>query len=206
MRIIPTILLYFLTISLAHSAMNPLVGCLGREELRLHKSKRTGPVYKLNQLFLNDLVSAGDITLKKEYYSKVCVTPVFTPSVDLMREVLLDGEKIFKLSNRVTNASIRNFQLSTIQEIKRRIPHIFFSYLSDLQSRTATPDCLTRYIPDLKYFQNRFKYLESEIGTNRLINEKGRIKNIFNALKGYQSIRKKCQQDKIIRDRKVKKS
>ncbi|MBK22733.1 MAG: hypothetical protein CME70_01905 [Halobacteriovorax sp.] len=206
MRIIPTILLYFLTITLAHSAMNPLVGCLGREELRLHKSKRTGPVYKLNQIFLNDLVGAGDITLKKEYYLKVCVSPVFTPSVDLMREVLLDGEKVFILSNRVTNASIRNFQLSTIQEIKRRIPHIFFSYLSDLQSRTATPDCLTKYIPDLRYFQNRFKYLENELGTTQLINEKRRIKNIFNSLKEFQNIRKKCQEDKKQRDKKANKS
>lgn len=202
MRIILTISLCLISLELFGAAMNPLIGCLGREELRLHKAKRTGPVYKLNQLFLNDLVSAGDITLRSEPYQKVCVKPVFTPSVDLMREILLQGDKIFKLSNRVTNASIRNFQLSTIKEIKRVIPHIFFSYLSDLQSRTATPDCLSKYIPDLKYFQQQFKYLESEVGTSPLLKEKNRIKNIFNALKKFPQIRKKCFEDKKKREKK----
>ena len=204
MRIILTILLCLLNLKLAHSAMNPLVGCLGQEELRLHKAKRTGPVYKLNQLFLNDLVSAGDITLKEKYFERVCKRPTFTPSVDLMREILIEGKKIFRLSNRVTNAGIRNFQLSTITEIKRLIPHIFFSYLSDLQSQTATHDCLPKYIPDLKYFQDRFKYLENELGTDQLIKEKDRISNIFNSLKKLPSIKKKCIVDKKNRAKKKK--
>ena len=84
MRIILTISLCLISLELFGAAMNPLVGCLGQEELRLHKAKRTGPVYKLNQIFLNDLVSAGDITLKTEHFKNVCINPIFTPSVDLM--------------------------------------------------------------------------------------------------------------------------
>lgn len=204
MRVIPTILLFFLISASSHGAMNPLVGCLGQEELKFHKKKYTGPVYKLNQLFLNDLVSAGDITLKSEYFERVCTKPVFTPSVDLMREILINGEKIFMLSNRVSNASIRNFQRSAITEIQRLIPHIFFSYLSDLQSQTATHDCLGKYIPEIKYFQGRFKYLENEIGSSSLMQEKSKIKKIFSSLRGFNSIQKKCLNDKKARDKKLK--
>ena len=175
--------------------LNPLIECLGKEELKLHKSKKTGPVYKLNQLFLNDLVSAGDISLKEKYFKRVCINPKFTPSVDLMREILISDD-IFILSKEVINVSIRNFQLSTIEEIKRVIPHIFFSYLSSLQAQTATPNCLTKYIPELKYFQDQFKYLESELETSPLLNEKKKILNIFDALTRFPEIKRKCILDK----------
>lgn len=207
MRILITFSLYLLSMSLYGAALNPLVGCLGQEELRLHKAKRTGPVYKLNQLFLNDMISAGDITLKEEAFKRVCINPTFTPSVDLMREILLQGSQIFMLARKRTqNIGIRNFQLATIEEIKRLIPHIFFSYISDLQSRTATSDCLTKYIPELKYFQERFKYLESEVGGASLISEPSKIKKIFKSLKNLQEIKKKCSKDKIKREKKKAKS
>jgi hypothetical protein len=197
-----TITLCLISFNLFAGALNPLIGCLGQEEESLHKNKRTGPVYKLNQLFLNDLVSAGDITLKEDSYQKVCVNYVFTPSVDLMREILLDGEKIFILSRSVTNKNIRSFQLSAIAEIERVIPHIFFSYISDLQGRTATPDCLNKYIPGLQSIQNRFKYLENEITPGELLKDKARIRGIFSSLKTYPEIRKKCRIDKENRDKK----
>lgn len=202
MQIFLTITLCLISLRLFAAPLNPLVGCLGKEEQALHKQKRTGPVYKLNQLFLNDLVSAGDITLREAPFKKVCVNYVFTPSVDLMREILLDGEKIFILSRSITNKNIRNFQLSAIEEIERVIPHIFFSYISDLQARTATPDCLNKYIPGLRFIQNRFKYLESEITPGELLKDKARIKGIFKALKSYPEIRKKCRADKVERDKK----
>ncbi len=205
MQVFLTITLCLISFRLFAAPLNPLVGCLGNEELKLHKEKRTGPVYKLNQLFLNDLVSAGDITLTESAYKKVCVNYVFTPSVDLMREILLDGEKIFVLSRSVTNKNLRNFQLSAIAEIERVIPHIFFSYLSDLQARTATSDCLTKYIPGLKAIHNRFKYLENEISPGELLKDKSRIKGIFKALKTYPEIRKKCRSDKKKRDEKKNK-
>jgi hypothetical protein len=205
MQIFLTITLCLISLRLAAAPLNPLVGCLGSEELRLHKQKRTGPVYKLNQLFLNDLVSAGDITLREASFKKVCVNYVFTPSVDLMREILLDGEKIFILSRSVTNKNLRNFQLSAIAEIERVIPHIFFSYLSDLQARTATADCFNKYIPGLKAIHNRFKYLESEITPGELLKNKARIKGIFTALKSYPEIKRKCYADKLKRDKKKNK-
>lgn len=118
-----------------------------------------------------------------------------------MREILLDGEKIFTLSRSVTNKNLRNFQLSAIAEIERVIPHIFFNYLSDLQARTATADCLNKYIPGLRAIHNRFKYLESEITPGELLKDKSRIRGIFTALRSYPEIKKKCYKDKVNREK-----
>lgn len=177
--------------SLAQS--NELLKCLGREELVIHKMKMTGPVYKLNQLFITELASWGGISLKKSKVEKICANDDFTPSVNFMKSLLIEGGAIFEMKSGESNANLRALNEGRVKGLINRIPHIFFRYLSDLQALSNYPHCLNEKIPELSYYLTQFKYLEEEYSVKELIKDKVKLNSIFSKIKRLDSILKECE-------------
>ncbi|MCO4794395.1 MAG: hypothetical protein KC493_11815 [Bacteriovoracaceae bacterium] len=192
------ILLSHLLIPVSASS-NELLKCLGREELVIHKMKMTGPVYKLNQLFITEMASWGGIQLKKKYLKSICANDEYTPSVNFMRSLLIDGGKIFEMKKGVSNANLRALNEGRVKSLLSSIPHIFFKYLSDLQAISSYPHCLNEKIPELPYFLERFKYLEEEYPAKELIKDKLKLNSIFTKIKRLDVILKSCEKIQLKR-------
>ena len=166
---------------------NPLIICLGNEEERLHLSKTTGPVYHLNQLFINEFAGANDIRLKSQYLKKTCASKSFSPSVLLLRLIMLKGADIFELGD------LDLHQKGMAEELAERSAHIFFNYLAGLQGMTADPQCLNKKIPEIKEFSERFQYLESDRSEHQILKDNKKINIIFNKLKKFDTIVRECE-------------
>lgn len=201
---------FFLIVIIGHSteikaAPNLLLQCLAKEEEGLHKKNVQDALFRLNQEFVNELASSNDINLKKNYVDDICHSRTFSPSIALLRMLLLKEHQIYDLSLSEVEVSMRPFKMAYINEFQKQVPRIFIQYLSGLQSELATPDCLERYIPELAGFSEKIKYLEEEISAHQLITQKNKIESMFNKLKEFSSIKKKCSADKKRSERTVKK-
>jgi hypothetical protein len=178
--------------------VNPLLKCLGDEELRLHKAKSTGPAYFINQALVNELIGANNINLRPNYLNQICNSTAFSPSVTLLRLLILEGQKIFILSvGENEDPKQKSFEFSAITRLISNGPKLFFSFLAQLQANTDRPNCLRQQIPEIDYFLGRFKYLETELSSAKLLKEKIKIVKIFNALKDFDAIRRRCPPIKI---------
>jgi hypothetical protein len=174
-----------------------ILSCLGREELAMHKTKQIGPNYRLNQLFVNELAGLGDMTIKPNYLEKICNKPQISPSVDLLRNLLIYGRNIFDQKFRhIESVHIKAYKRALTKELENRAPHIFFDYLSSLQSTASTPHCIKKYIPEISFFLERYRYLEEDLPSSQLMEDKGRIRRIFKKLKRINKIFKKCAAEK----------
>lgn len=185
----------------AFAKVNPLLQCLAKEEERLHK-KAPDALFRLNQEFINELASANDITLKKEYIDEICTAKKHSPSVGLLKLLLLKESEIYDLSLSEVGQSMRPFKMGYINEFQKQVPRIFFSYLSGLQSEMATPHCMEKNIPELVGFSEKIKYLEEEISMDRIVNDK-QITAIFKKLEGIVDIKAKClAESKVVKKKK----
>lgn len=188
--------LYFILSLLAwptFAMQNRLLECLGHEELLIHQGKTTGPIYYLNQEFINSVSSISDIDIKDSYYATVCHNKVFTPSVALLKTLLLHGEDVFDYSNLDLTIPTDAFKKTTAQSLLKQVPHIWFSYLASLLTFSEAPDCFNKEIPEVSYFQERYKYLEEDYRVEQLMNDDKKIKSIFEKLTHLESIVKKCR-------------
>ena len=172
-------------------AQNPVLVCLGQEELILHKKKETGPVYKLNQYLIGELAAANHITIKDRFVDAICNSKDFSPSVNLLRYILIEGKNLYHFEGDVFQ---RAMEVSTIESFVDGIPEVFFTYLSSLQALTSHPDCLSRHIRNLDYFQTRYRYLGEELSISIFEKDKDKIRVIFEDLKKLDSIFKKCNE------------
>lgn len=177
-----------------YAAPNLLLQCLAKEESLLHKEKNHGVLYRLNQEFINELASSNDINLKKEFVDQICQSKQHSPSVALLRLLLIKESEIYDLSLSEVGPGMRPFKMGYLNEFQKQIPRLFIQYLSGLQAEMATPDCLSRAIPEIEVFNERLKYLEEEMGTSEMIRDKGRIERIFNKLQNIKTIQKNCEQ------------
>lgn len=176
-----------------YAAPNLLLQCLAKEESRLHKGKNQGVLYRLNQEFINELASSNDIALKKNFIDEICQSKTHSPSVSLLRLLLLKESDLYDLSLSEVDPSMRPFKMGYINEFQKQIPRLFIGYLSGLQAEMATPDCLIKAIPELAVFNERLKYLEEELSTHDVISDKKRIEKIFSKLEKRNEIEKACQ-------------
>lgn len=177
-----------------YAAPNLLLQCLAKEEALLHKEKNQGVLYRLNQEFINELASSNDINLKKEFIDQICQSKQHSPSVALLRLLLIKESEIYDLSLSEVEPGMRPFKMGYLNEFQKQIPRLFIQYVSGLQAEMATPDCLSRAIPEIEVFNERLKYLEEEMGTSEMIRDKSRIERIFNKLQNIKAIRKNCEQ------------
>lgn len=175
-----------------YAAPNLLLQCLAKEETQLHKEKAQGALYHLNQDFLNELASSNDIALKKNFIDEICLAKKHSPSVGLLRLLLIKESDIYDLSLSEVESSMRPFKMGYINEFQKQVPRLFIQYISALQSEMATPDCLEKAIPELKQFNERLKYLEEEMSAHEMIKDKTKIEKIFKKLENIKSIQSGC--------------
>jgi hypothetical protein len=168
--------------------------CLGAEELILHKKKLTGPLYTLNQRFINELSSWGKIHIKPKELTKICTSQEFSPSVNLLRHFIIFEKSFFEVSTYKKTISEIALQKSLINSLMSKIPNIFFNYLSSLQALAENPKCLNLKVPELNYFIYQFKYLEDEIPTKFLLKNKSKLSSIFNKIRDLDVILKSCSE------------
>ena len=159
----------------------PLLHCLGREELQLHQHKTLGPVYLLNQKFISSVTAIGDFSIRRKHLKKICHDKNFSPSLKLLHLFLLHGIDLID-TDKVKNDQLKKLKIIAIEDLAGKIPHLFFSYLSRLQGLTPLAGCLNHHIPEIDFFLNKFKYLESEMQVQDLISEKKKINSIFKKL------------------------
>lgn len=187
------------------AAPNLLLQCLAKEEEALHKKETQNALYRLNQEFVNELASSNDINLKKNYVDEICKSKEYSPSVGLLRMLLMKEHQIYDLSLSGVETSMRSFKMGYINEFQKQVPRMFIQYLAGLQSELATPYCLENAIPELKGFNEKIKYLEEELSTHQLITQKNKLEVIFTKLKKFHAIKKQCALDKKKSDDALKK-
>ncbi len=192
-----------------HAAPNRLLHCLAKEEERLTKKNTQNALYRLNQEFVNELASSNDIMLKKAYVDQICHSKDYSPSVGLLRMLLLKEHELYDLSLSGVDASMRPFKMGYINEFQKQVPRMLINYLAGLQAELATPDCLEKNITELKGFNEKIKYLEENLTTHQLITQKDKLDSIFKKLKTFNEIKLKCEaiaRNKELRLKKKQKS
>lgn len=177
------------------AAPNLLLQCLAKEESLLHKEKSQSVLYRLNQEFINELASTNDIALKKNFIDEICDSKKHSPSVGLLRLLLIKESEIYDLSLSGVDPSMRPFKMGYINEFQKQVPRLFIQYISGLQSEMDTPNCLAKAIPEITFFTERLKYLEEEISTHEVLSNKKKIDTIFNKLLSIKQIKEKCQHE-----------
>ncbi|MCR9206407.1 MAG: hypothetical protein NXH75_17630 [Halobacteriovoraceae bacterium] len=177
--------------------VNPLIKCLGLEELAIHKKKVFGPVYKLNQHFINELSTLYGLTLKEDSLKRVCRQKSFSPSVNLLQELLIKGKSAFIIPQTSSEDGVTALATSSLEGFLDKTPHVFFTYLSQLQALAPMAPCLENKIPEIGYFMERYKYLEDISGSRGIIEkEQSKVLSIFYKLKKFDSIIKVCTKEK----------
>lgn len=199
------ITILWLPIALAKDDKTNLLHCLGKEELSLHSSKRTGPQYSLNQKFINEASSAGEFKLKEKYFKEICIVREFPPSIGLLKNLLLKETDIFE-SVKSKNPSFQALHEGNYESLVEKSPHILFEFLALIQSQTPYPHCLKKNIPELAQFMDKFQYLQGELDTRALIRDKKSISKIFIKLKYLDAIYSECDdiQKKLLKKIKTK--
>lgn len=204
LKILMSFILIICTMSsYAKSKRKDLLFCLGQEELKLHKSKITGPQYFLNQRFINEAASAGEFNLKPKFYHEICEIKEFPPSVGLLRNILLHEEAIFKQVS-VNNQNLQALYQSGYQAFIARTPEIFFHFLALIQTQTKYPHCLRENIPKLYELTHKFQYLREELDLKSLLKDKKSIDNIFTKLKYLEAIYDECDKKQEKLDKAIK--
>lgn len=188
------LILIFIVPSLFAAQEKTLLTCLGIEENRFHKEKNFGPLYKLNQILINEFAGSSNIVVKESHLKKICEKND-SPSLVSMRELLVFGNQIFDFQVMNEKNLEYAYQISLIDELMRRAPHIFFSYLSELQGLTPKAGCLDSKIPELKELQEKFHYLENELSIENLMKEKKLVVAIFEKIKKFDEISELCQKE-----------
>jgi len=180
-----------------------LLHCLGKEELSLHNSRRTGPHYLLNQKFINEASSAGEFKLKEKYFKEICITKEFPPSIGLLKNLLIRETEIFKKVFSKSPSFLALYK-ANYESLVDRAPLILFEFLALIQSQTPYPHCLKENIPQLEQFMSKFQYLQEELEPRELIKNKKLISKIFMKLKYLEAIYEACDKKQKVLIKKVK--
>ncbi len=175
---------------MAFSAPSEILTCLGKEELQLHKSKNTGPVYNLNQTLVNQIATIPNLVISAENTREVCQNKDFGPSLALLRLILLEGGSLFTIKKNVVGHGLAVGQLGTFIE---SAPHIMFNYLNEVQALMPYAYCLTNEVPEVQYFYDRYKYLEEDLNSPQLLKDKSKVNGIFKKIKNLDKIIKSCK-------------
>lgn len=170
--------------------LDPLVKCLALEEARLHKIKDVGPDYTLNQGFINDIASFGGAPFKAKYIKQICA-PGAKTSFELLKVLVLHQGSAFKRSNGQKNVYIK----ASLQTLLESIPITFFNYISQIQVLFPTAHCLNNDVPEIPYFLDRFKYLQTDLTNKQLLSERKKIISIFNKLANIGPLMDKCERN-----------
>jgi len=160
-----------------------LLSCLGQEEAQLYKQKANGALLKLNQSLVNTLVNSPDLKLT-ENFSKVICKPNRSSAEQTLFYGLLYSHELFQITNSKEKRQAKYF-LSTL-------PLLLFNYISQLQAEMPTAHCLERAIPEVAYYLERFKYLETELPASTLLSDRSKLMRLMKKLRHKKEIYVKC--------------
>lgn len=189
-----TILALKLILATSYASSNQtLLACLGQEEWRLHQAKEVSPEYRLNQVLINELAALQEIQLRPRYHQSICRVEGAGPSVNLIRALLVYGQRIFDTDNTEDiNESFREMRISNLRTLEQEAPHILFRYLAEKQALIRYPHCLREKMPELHEYMERYLHLEEEIEFVQLIENKDNFRKIFNYLEDFELIKRQC--------------
>ncbi len=189
----------------SEAKQNLLLQCLAKEEEALFKKTKQDALFRLNQEFVNELASSNDISIKSHFLNDICQSKTYSPSVGLLRLLMLKEHDIFDLSLSDVDPQLRPFKMGYIYEFQKQVPRIFISYISALQLEMSTPNCLEKRIPELKGLSESLKHLEMETTTKALMANKNKIEAIFVKLQAIKAIKKSCYEEMMLKKRRKKK-
>ena len=169
-------------IFLSQGAKANLLACLGQEELSIHRDRAGGAIYYLNQLFINRLASSRKPVLGSQYRQKICGRKGVSPSVALLKNLLLVGDRIF-INSRVVSLT------------EREIARTFFTFLLKIQKMASNHQCLEKHLPHYSHFIHRYKYLETE--GIIFLKEKNKLLEMFNVLERMDFLLAKCRRSGV---------
>jgi hypothetical protein len=176
--------------ALAQKTYKTIFQCLGREEALIHKKKLMGALYNLNQRMINTFIVSSDLQLRPEFIQEVCSSKSFSPSVNLLRLLMMKKKDPF--INQEPDAISRLQKEQMIEQFLEDIPTLFFQYLGDIQAQLPTSECLTQAIPELKAMLEKYQFLGVEREWNQSILSKGLLDTIFLRLTQLNAINKEC--------------
>lgn len=181
--------------AMAAERPNRILQCLAKEEERIIKNKLDFSIAKLNQELVNELAASNDIMIKDSYVDDICEHPFYSPSVNLLRLLLIKENEIYDLTFDNMERAQKEFKLSYIADFRKQVPNIFVTYISSLNAQMPDAYCLQRHVPEIKKFNEKMKYLENEITTKALIQDKKQIDAIFMKLRNVKDIKKLCEKE-----------
>lgn len=158
--------------------------CLGKEELHYHRNKDSGPLYKLNQMILNQMATGHSPCVRREFIGPICHGPPSPPSLAFLKQGLLHREGLL-LNSREEGAIKENFAGVVLE--------IFLDFLSILQAQAPEHGCLDREIPYLREIKAQIHYLRNRVDIKRLIRNKRAIEQIFRSFGRIEQIYQKCR-------------
>ncbi|MBP5295745.1 MAG: hypothetical protein J6Y94_00230 [Bacteriovoracaceae bacterium] len=173
---------------------NPILCCLAKEEQALNDAHfASGPLYKLNNTLIDEIRNIDGIWPTEEAQIRICHNRDFSPSVALVKELLMQGMNIFTTDAKREEdlGAPDRLQNATAEALVERTPRIFFDYISALQTQMGLPECLNRKIPDLKKFQDKLRDLESEKVAGKIVIPE-QIEKIFEGLKNLDQYAQEC--------------
>lgn len=190
------ITLLFLTCSDIYSLekVSNIMKCIAQEESRAHKVKFSRPYFNLNQDIFNEWAPEVPVDLKDQYFQKICLNSKKHPSMELMKYFLLHGKKIFKIIS--SDSSQYSLTISAFDRLTKLMPHIFFRFISSLQSYAPYAGCLESKVPHLKKLKEQYHALEENISVEQIFKNKKHLQVVFKHLENPQKIFNKCKNSK----------
>ncbi len=190
MKLTLTLCFFLILATKTMAAPSRILQCLGQEELMLHKTKNTGPVYNLNQTLVNQIATIPNLVVSDRDIKIICENKDYGPSLSLIRLMLLEGRSIFSIKKDAVGHGLAIGQLGTFVE---QSPHIMFNYLNEVQALMPTAHCLTDEIPEVQFFYDRYMFLEEDLNGRQLLKDKKRLNAIFKKINHLDRIIKNCK-------------
>jgi hypothetical protein len=185
-------LLILTFLNMAWAIDKEILHCLGKEEKLLHLQKDTGPIYDLNQKIIGELIQIPSIQINSSDLKLICAEEDFSPSWKLLELSITKGKDIFVIANDISGVQ-KNMTEQMINDYLEAVREIFLGVISQIQSLSPTPDCLSKEIPVLNQFFMEVKYLQEEVDLKTLFSKKDQ--RILQLLKNYPSAFEKCRED-----------
>ncbi len=162
--------------------------CLGREELKLHRTKEENYNYYLNQTLQTYFVQMDGVTLKDQYYTKACSDRKGN-SFKILEIVLTHFERSFKYLPEVKS---REFNKALVLEFVQELPNILNRFLLHVKKNAPNVQCLNRYVPELKRLEQNILDLQGHLPFKKVIWKDNLIQKVLKKLDDQDYFYKKC--------------
>ena len=112
---------------------------------------------------------------------------------------MLGGKSIFKASkikqSSLSPDALVTMRMITLDELRKQMPQVFFSYVADLEVYAPSAHCLEQKIPELKTLREKYRYLESEISNIFLDEHRKEWISIFSGLEKWRVLFDQCKKE-----------